>query len=242
MKWNMLKKDSNEQNNSPDPDLTNPEAALGHVLDSLHGCLQTPDRVEGNRIYCPDWQITIEPWIEQVDQRGAVVNFHVSAPQWGKDLFECCAGMGSDTKQALGMACGSFLFSFMDGIVQMESGQTGESLETEFAGKSHRWKAYLSNIVGMGNSPQTEDARVYWDALKEEVVKRLGNQKLCFVKVFLSRSGENITGECRIDDVKSEALSSIVAVMAKERDAGYFVSPNAFFFCRAEGEAMVPYS
>lgn len=241
MKWNMLKKDSNEQNNSPDPDLTNPEAALRHVLDSLHGCLQTPDRVEGNRIYCPDWQITIEPWIEQVDQRGAVVNFHVSAPQWGKDLFECCAGMGSDTKQALGMACGSFLFSFMDGIVQMESGQNGESLETEFAGKPHRWKAYLSNIVGMGNSPQTEDARVYWDALKEEVVKRLGNQKLCFVKVFLSRSGENITGECRIDDVKSEALSSIVADMAKEWDAGYFASHKAFFFIRQEEETVQPY-
>ena len=241
MKWNFLKKDKAEQDNLPEPDLTNPDNALKHVLDSLHGCLQTPDRVEGDHVYCPDWQMTITPEIEQVDERGAVVNFYISAPQWGKDLFECSAGMGSDTKQALGMACGSFLFSFMDGIVQMESGQSGESLETEFVGKPHRWKVYLSNIVGMGNCPQTDNARIYWDALKEEIVKRLGNQKLCFVKVYAAKSGENITGECRVDDIRSEELSNLVADMVKDWEAGYFASHKAFFFIRQEEETVQPY-
>lgn len=241
MKWNFGRKTQEEQEHIPEPDLTDPDNALKYVLDSLHDCLQTPDRVEGDHVYCPDWQMTITPRIEQVDERGAVVNFYISAPRWGKDLFECSAGMGSDTKQALGMACGSFLFSFMDGIVQMESGQTGESLETEFAGKVHRWKVYLSNIVGMGNCPQVDNARVYWDALKEEVVKRLGNQKLCFVKVYGSKSGENITAECRVDDVKSDALSSLVADMVKDWDAGYFASHKAFFFIRQEEETVQPY-
>lgn len=241
MKWNFHKKNNEKQENIPEPDLTNPDNALRHVLDSLHDSLQTPDRVEGDHVFCPDWQMTIRPEIEQVDQRGAVVNFYISAPQWGKTLFECSAGMGSDTKQALGMACGSFLFSFMDGIVQMESGQAGESLETEFAGKAHRWKVYLSNIVGMGNCPQVDNARIYWDALKEEVVKRLGNQKLCFVKVYASKSGENITAECRVDDIKSEALSNLVEDMVKGWDAGYFASHKAFFFIRQEEETVQPY-
>lgn len=241
MKWNFHRKNNKEQENIPEPDLTNPDNALRHVLGSLHDCLQTPDRVEGDRVFCPDWQMTITPEITQVDERGAVVNFYISAPQWGKDLFECSAGMGSDTKQALGMACGSFLFSFMDGIVQMESGQTGESLKTEFAGKAHRWKVYLSNIVGMGNSPQIDNPRIYWDALKEEVVKRLGNQKLCFVKVYASKSGENITAECRVDDIKSEVLSNIVADMVKDWDACYFASHKAFFFIRQEEETVQPY-
>lgn len=241
MKWNFHKKNNEEQESVSEPDLTNPDNALKHVLGSLHESLQTPDRVEGDHVFCPDWQMTITPEIEQVDQRGAVVNFYISAPQWGKDLFECSAGMGSDTKQALGMACGSFLFSFMDGIVQMESGQAGESLETEFAGKAHRWKVYLSNIVGMGNCPQVDNPRIYWDALKEEVVKRLGNQKLCFVKVYASKSGENITAECRVDDIKSEALSSLVADMVKSWDAGYFASHKAFFFIRQEEETVQPY-
>lgn len=241
MKWNFGRKNNVEQEHIPEPDLTDPDNALKYVLDSLHDCLQTPDRVEGDHVYCPDWQMTITPRIEQVDERGAVVNFYISAPRWGKDLFECSAGMGSDTKQALGMACGSFLFSFMDGIVQMESGQAGESLETEFAGKVHRWKVYLSNIVGIGNCPQVDNARVYWDALKEEVVKRLGNQKLCFVKVYGSKSGENITAECRVDDVKSDALSSLVADMVKDWDAGYFASHKAFFFIRQEEETVQPY-
>ena len=241
MKWNFHRKNSEGQENISEPDLTNPDNALRHVLGSLHDCLQTPDRVEGDHVFCPDWQMTITPEISQVDERGAVVNFYISAPQWGKDLFECSAGMGSDTKQALGMACGSFLFSFMDGIVQMESGQGGESLETEFAGKAHRWKVYLSNIVGMGNSPQVDNSRIYWEALKEEVVKRLGNQKLCFVKVYASKSGENITAECRVDDIKSEVLSNIVADMVKDWDACYFASHKAFFFIRQEEETVQPY-
>lgn len=244
MKWNFHRKNSEEQENVSEPDLTNPDNALRHVLGSLHDCLQTqtPDRVEGDHVFCPDWQMTITPEINQVDERGAVVNFYISAPQWGKDLFECSAGMGSDTKQALGMACGSFLFSFMDGIVQMESGQASdESLETEFAGKAHRWKVYISNIVGMGNGPQVDNPRIYWDALKEEVVKRLGNQKLCFVKVYASKSGENITAECRVDDIKSEVLSNIVADMVKDWDACYFASHKAFFFIRQEEETVQPY-
>ncbi len=241
MKWNFGKKKSEGEKIAAGPDLTNPENALRHVLDSLHECLQTPDRVEGDHVVCPEWQMTVTPVIEQVDERGAVVDFHVSAPQWGKNLFECSAGMGSDTKQALGMACGSFLFSFMDGIAQMESGQGGEDLETEFVGKKHRWKVYISNIVGMGNCPQAGNARIYWDALKEEVIKRLGNQKLCFVKVYASRSGENITAECRVDDVKSDALSSRVADMVRGWDTGYFASHKAFFFIRQEEETLQPY-
>lgn len=249
MKWNFGGKNGKEQGNVPVPDLTDPENARRYVLDSLHDSLQdnmqdslrAANRVERDYVYCPQWQMTVTPAIEQLDQRGAVVNFYLSAPQWGKDLFECSAGMGSDTRQALEMACGSFLFSFMDGIAQMESERDGESLETEFAGKTHRWKVYLSNIVGMGNCPQTDNARIYWETLKEEVVKRLGNQKLCFVKVYASKSGENITAECRIDDVKSEVLSSRVADMVKGWEAGYFASHKAFFFIRQEEETVQPY-
>jgi len=241
MKWNFHRKNRMDQENVSEMDLTNPDNARRHIVDSLCEGLQTPHRVEGNHIFCPDWQMTVTPEIEQVDQRGAVVNFYVSAPQWGKDLFECSAGMGSDTKQALGMACGSFLFSFMDGIAQMESGQASESLETEFAGKAHRWRVYLSNIVGMGNCPRVDHARMYWDALKEEVVKRLGNQRLCFVKVYASKSGENITAECRVDDIKSEALSNLVEDMVKGWDTGYFASHKAFFFIRQEEETVLPY-
>lgn len=241
MKWNFGGKKSKGAADVPEPDLTDPKQALRNVLDSLHGGLQTQNRVEGDSVICSQWQTTVTPVVGQVDERGAVVDFYVSAPQWGRKLYECSAGMGSDTKQALGMACNSFLFSFMDGIAQMESGQGGEELETEFVGKTHRWRVYLSNIVGMGNCPRADNARIYWDALKEEVVKRLGNQKLCFVKVYASKSGENITAECRVDDVKSDALSGLVADMVKGWEAGYFASHKAFFFIRQEEETLQPY-
>lgn len=44
-----------------------------------------------------------------------------------------------------------------------------------------------------------------------------------------------------MDDVKSDALSSLVEAMVKDWDTGYFASHKAFFFIRQEEETVQPY-
>ena len=56
---------------------------------SLHGCLGCENSVEGDHIWCPDWELTITPQIEQITENSIVLNFYLFAPQWGKELFEC---------------------------------------------------------------------------------------------------------------------------------------------------------
>ena len=197
-----------EQHHKKDP--------MQRVLESLHGCLETKDEINDGKIFCPEWNITITPEIDQLEQQMAVLNFYISAPDWEEPLFECCAGMGKDTDTAIGMATGSFLFAFMQGIALMRRGEDEVPLESEFVGHTHRWSVYKSNVVGTGESTEDDDdakavTSVYWNLLKEHIAKRLGNQKMCYVKIYAAKAvgadGEQITGECRINDVPRSPLS-----------------------------------
>lgn len=220
------------------------------VLESLHGCLETKDEIKDGKIFCPEWNITITPEIDQLDNQIAVLNFYINCPDWEEPLFECCAGTGKDADSAIGMATGSFLFAFMQGIALMKRGEDGIPLESEFNGKAHRWSAYKSNVVGTGESTGSDEdtktvTTVYWDLLKEHIVKRLGNQKMCYVKIYAAKAigadGEQITGECRINDVPSAELGELVGEIAAKWNVRQFSSQKQFFFIKQDPATFLPY-
>lgn len=222
-------------------DSLDPEKALDFYLNGLlHGGLQDEDRVEGNAILLPRQGIRILPQVEQISQRGAVVNLWLEAPQWGKRLFECSVGMGSSPSQALGLSASSFIFSFLEGVMRMEDRVEPRELETLFDGKAHRWELYPSNIVGLGSAPQPE-GQVWWELLGEDIQRRLGNQRVCYVKIYGAKVDGQVTGECRVDDIKSEELSAKVAQAVERWPAGQFASQKQFFFIRQQEETILPY-
>lgn len=208
----------------------------------LHRQMPSPDQIDGRSLYFPKWQVRLRPEIGRLSTQAAILNFHLEAPQWGKRLFECAVGAASDPMTAMGMASGSFLFSFMQGIGEMEAQcEPAERFETQFGGRTHRWKLYISDVVGMGESPQLEEVKVYWKMLREGILKRLGNQKLCYVKVYAANSYGQITGECRIDDVPSAELGAVMAKAASDWKIEQFASHKMFFFIRQEEETVAPY-
>lgn len=229
-----------EQHHKKDP--------MQRVLEGLHGCLETKDEIKDGKIVCPEWNITITPEIGQLENQMAVLNFFISSPEWEEPLFECCAGIGKDTDTAIGMAIGSFLFTFMQGIAIMQREEDGVPLESKFNGNKHRWSVYKSNVVGNGENTG-DDAEavtsVYWDLLKEHIVKRLGNQKMCYVKIYAAKSvganGEQITGECRINDVPSAELGALVGEVAAKWNVKQFSSQKQFFFIKQDPETVLPY-
>lgn len=218
------------------------EDALAYLLhESLHGSFEVEDVVEDDHIYLPQWQITITPVIQQLTEQSAVLDFILHSPGWDQRLYECCACAGNDTKQAMGMAVGSFLFGFMQGISKLQAKELPRPFETTFAGKPHRFNAYLSDIVGLGESPQVEDCNVYWELLKDDIKKRMGNQRFCYVKVYGSKvNGQNIS-ECRINDIISDELSEKMAKVVEKWDAENFASHKQFFFIEQEPATITPY-
>lgn len=231
------RKKKTEEHHSVDP--------LEHILDSLDSCLQIKTEIRDKKLFCPEWDIEITPEIDNLTDQSAVLNFYVSCPEWDEPLFECCAGMGKDRNTAIGTAVSSFLFAFMHGIEAMETNQDSVPLESEFAGKTHRWKVYKSNIVGMGENMGLDNFNRYWNALKDGITKRLGNQRMCYIKVYAAKGigadGEYITGECRVNDVPSVELGKIVYDIAAEFDVEQFASQKLFFFIKQDSQTLLPY-
>jgi len=233
------KKETKEANRRLD--LLKPEVVREYVADQLAElCQGNAVRTEHGVVF-PKWNVSVNPGVQQVTEKGIVLDLFICAPQWGKDLYECTVGMGSDPKTNIGIALGSFVFAFMQGITAMEEREGGISLETIFAGKTHKWQVYRTDIVGMGKEQAETDCGRYWDLLKDDIIKRLGNQKLCYVKIFGSKMGDNVTGECRIDDIASKELSEKVAQVVSKWDVEGFVSQKQFFFIRQEEATTLPY-
>lgn len=246
MKFNLFKKSESDQiKKRYEADPLNPDNALDFLLSSLSKELVgIENKIENKSIYCPKIDLTITPVIGELTPRSAILDFYLHCPKWDKTLYECSAGSGSEPSNALGMASGSFLFTFMDVILKMElesDTQMTERFSTEFSGNIHNWRVYLSDVVGLGNNPKVDSPRFYWDLLKEEIVKRLGNQKLCYVKVYGAKTAQETIGECRIDDVKSDELSEIVAKEVEKWDVEGFASHKMFFFIRQEDSTVTPY-
>lgn len=77
--------------------------------------------------------------------------------------------------------------------------------------------------------------------LADEIAQRVGDQPLCYVKVYAAKNGSEITGECRINDVRSEELSQRVAELAAQWDTEGFGSHKQFFFLRQAEETRLDY-
>lgn len=220
-----------------------PEKALEDILDTLSTGLKTPCSVEDGRLFVPEWQITVKPEVEQLENGAAVLYFHVYCPEWDEPLFETCAAYSKDDRTAVGMALSSFVFGFMQGLIAMLNNDHPQKLQSRFAGREHNWSVYKSDAVGMGeNIGETN----LWGLLKEHITERLGNQKLCYVKVFASKAvGKNDTqvlGEVRINDIPFPDLGDIVKRVAEEWNVERFASMKQFFFIKQSDNTTLPQS
>lgn len=222
-------------------DLTIPENVKEFVKKQIADLMEEETQLRDNSVLVPKWNVSIYPDVQQVDERGVVLDLYIKAPQWGKSLYECSVGMGNDPQSNIGLALGSFIFAFMKGIAAMENEKEGIALTTSFSEKTHKWNVYKTDIVGIGKNENFTDVDTYWNALKEDIKKRLGNQKLCYVKIFGSKMGDDVIGECRIDDVVSPELSKKVADIVSKWQVEGFVSQKQFFFIRQEESTTLSY-
>lgn len=223
-------------------DSLEPQRALDYILNGLlPGELSSLEyRVEENTFFLPYYNIRIRPEVESIRPQGAVLNFWMEAPQWDKQFFECSTAMGSTPSQALELSVRSFACSFLDGLFRMEDREPPQEVESSLDGKPHRWELYCSNMIGMGQQLPPK-GQVWWDALEDDIKLRLGNQQICYIKIYGAKVGGEITGECRIDDIKSEELSAKVAELVEKWPETSFTSQKQFFFLRQREETLLPY-
>lgn len=198
--------------------------------------------IEGS-IVIKKWNIFINAYPDTITDKSAVINYYISSPDWDRDIFECCASAGKDANTSVGLSNGSFIFGIMTGIKAMNENRILDEVETEFAGKKHKWKVYTSNLVNMGgDNGKPKNVNIYWDMFKDDILKRIGNQKICYIKIYGAKAGNDYSiGELRINDVNIPVLADKMNEYVKTLDETDFSSDKQFFFLVQDNETYTPY-
>ena len=218
-----------------------PDAVIKDIASILPDDIEH-EIVEGS-IVINKWNIFINANIDNLTDKSAVINYYISSPNWDRNIFECCASAGKDTNTAIGISNGSFVFGIMTGIKAMNEGKLLDEAETEFAGKKHKWKVYTSNLVNIGNDNKTpKNVNTYWNMFKDDILMRIGNQKICYIKIYGAKARNNYSiGELRINDVNIPELSNKMNEHVKTWEETDFASDKQFFFLVQDDETYTPY-
>lgn len=218
------------------------EHLLGDILPATLACQV---QRQGDVLYLPELNTELSVNVNMPDPRQVGLEFFVFNKSFAKHFYEYSAGAGTDTRSAVGMAVSSFVFCFMDGYKRMIMKEEPTALVTDLAGKHHEWNCYISDTISVGMGDKEKDCSgelrsAFWELLEPELKKRLGNQRVSFVKVYAARFPENAIGEVRIDDVEIHELSEMVRRMAETWKAQQFVSTKQFFFIEQNAESYMP--
>ncbi len=221
-------------------DFKTPEDVRDFILDE--GIIYNSER-QGDSLYIPNFDLLLTPNIEQISNTGIGIEFNMYIKKLDKYLYEYSSGMGGDITTAVGMSMSSFLISFMNTFEIMYNKCNPINITTEFAGNEHNWDVYLGNVTGMGTPGEDgkgSSATYYWDIIKDDIIKRLGNQKMVYVKIYAARLPENSIGEVRFDDVAIPELSEQVRKLAEKWNVEQFGSEKQFIFIEQNPSTITP--
>ncbi len=198
--------------------------------------------ISGDRVVLSKLNIAIKPEVYQLKEKMATVGYHIYSPEWKNELFEISSALGSDQKTAVGMAQGGFMFGIMETVQAMMNDVNAREFDSDFNGL-HKWKLYIGNVVAFGKEVPVDDVKIYWDIIKDEIAKRIGNQDICCIKIYAANSGEEgfSTGECRINNNKIDSLSEVIEGIAKSWKNKNFASHKQFFILKQEKETLKDY-
>ncbi len=213
-----------------------------YIIDSLKKCYkELGSFVSGDRVVLSKLNVAVRPEIYQLKEQMATVGYHIYSPEWKNEIFEISSALGQDKKTAVGMAQGDFMFGIMETVQAMINDVNAREFDSDFNGL-HRWKLYIGNIVAMGKEVPVDDVEIYWNVLKDEFSKRLGNHDICYIKIYAANSGDGfVTGECRINNNKIDSLSEIVEDMAKQWKNKKFASHKQLFILKQDKETLKDY-
>ena len=198
-------------------------------------------------IIFPEIDMVIKPYVEEfVMEENAsckvTLRFDMYSNRWKKDFTEVSSAVCKTAWDAVGMALMSFSFGFVNGLKALVSKETHCTCESKRLNEKHNWNVYLSNIVGMGQRANYDDAVAskYWDLIKNDIIKRLGNQRVACIKIYASKIGEEIVGECRIDDVPIKEIGDKIGEFIKNWSVELFAADKQFIFLEQDEATIIP--
>jgi hypothetical protein len=169
-----------------------------------------------------------------------LLHFHISSMDWDREIFETQVSYADTREEACRIALLTFRTLLLDVLLRTK-GVPDDSFTSSYAHQTHRYNVWKSSVVNHQYDEQSSEmtkAEVqisdYWEILKEGVIKRLGNQSLCYVKVYWGIVGEKRTIEVRLNDVSVPELSVLLEDRVPEASPYLNASSKQFFILKQD--------
>lgn len=196
--------------------------------------------IENGAVVVEAWKLTIHVHVDYPGEQQAVAEYTITSPDWEHEIFEVCAAAGQTKEHAVFEAQRGFVLGIFQLIKDWHTRQPGQSIQSQLNGDHHAWNVYVGDLLPIGGS-KGMTAADYWEMLKDLLCSRIGNQKFCYVKVYLSKGKGFAIGECRINNVVSDELSEWLKSATDKWEDDSFSSHKMFFILEQQEETIRPY-
>lgn len=186
------------------------------------------------------WDLTIHVHVDYPSEQQAVAEYTINSPNWEREIFEVCAAAGQTKEHAVFEAQRAFVLGIFQLIKDWCTKQPLQSIQSQLNGVNHDWNVYVSDLLPMGDNKGMA-ATDYWEMLKDMLSSRIGNQKFCYIKIYLSKGKGFAIGECRINDVVSNELSDWLKSLTDKWGDEVFTSHKLFFILDQQEETRQSY-
>lgn len=210
------------------------------VLTALHKVLPE-SRVTHKGVYIEALDLTIDTRMPHVN--GAVVQlvFVLKHKMFQEELMETVAGVGSTFGEAVEEGVKNFVESALEGMIKALKNEGGKEVTANILDRPHRFKCYQSHVVQQGCKVSGESVD-FWQLLGEDIVRRIGNKKVYFVKVYAAKTATTVNCECRVNGMVYANLTKKLneVVGSWEIDGAIYSERQSFILIQDEG-TYVPY-
>jgi len=205
-------------------------------------CKAIPEsRVTHEGVHIETLNLTIDTRMPHVN--GAVVQlmFVLKHKMFQEELLESVAGVGGTFDEAIEEGIKNFVESALDGIIKALKNEDGVGVATNLLDNTHTFKLYKSNIVRQGYKVAGESVD-FWQLLGEDILRCIGNKKIYCIKVYVAKTANTVSCECRVNGIAYPNLTRKLNEVASSWEIEETIySKKQFFVLIQDEETYVPY-
>lgn len=219
---------------------TTPEQKLIALLQKKTGGEQF-----GDRLNVEDFKTFIAvriPLNEQKNYKTLVeAAFAVHNPLFDEDIIESVVGVGKDLEQALNQAAENFYNTVWCSFLAFLSKKYDSEISADMLGVTKKYNVLQCQTIRIGK--KNEKSVPLCELVKPILHKYIGKKPVYWIKLFVSRNGDDMITEARVNGALFPSLAEPLAQYVKlwGKTDGLIAEKEFFFVSEEEEETLCDY-